>query len=205
LFQERNLRPGRADDSTRWWMSLVSQWFDWRNALVVVKPETLIRWHRKGFRLFWRWKSRPRGRPRLPKDLRALIRQMATENPTWGQERIANELKLKLGIRLSPRTVAKYLSECPRRRLDPGQRWLTFVHNHAQAMWPVTSSSWSQPDSVSFMYLLSWNWAGVESCTATSRIIPERTGPCSNCGKRSPMIIRTPSSSMTGTASSPWT
>jgi len=59
---------------------------------------------------------------------------MATENPTWGQERIANELKLKLGIRLSPRTVAKYLSECPRRRPDPGQRWLTFVHNHAQAM-----------------------------------------------------------------------
>ena len=58
LFQERNLRPHRADDSTRWLMSFLSQWFDWRNALVVVKPETLIRWHRKGFRLFWRWKSR---------------------------------------------------------------------------------------------------------------------------------------------------
>jgi hypothetical protein len=81
LFRERNRRPRRADDSTRWLMSFLSQWFDWRNALVVVKPETLIRWHRKGFRLFWRWKSRPVGRPRLPKDIQALIRQMATENP----------------------------------------------------------------------------------------------------------------------------
>jgi putative transposase len=134
LFQERNLRPHRADDSTRWLMSFLSQWFDWRNALVVVKPETLIRWHRKGFRLFWRWKSQAVGRPRLPKDIQALIRQMAAENPTWGQEHIANELKLKLGIRVSPRTVGKYLREWPRRQPDPSQRWLTFVRNHAQAM-----------------------------------------------------------------------
>ena len=63
-----------------------------------------------------------------------MIRQMATENPTWGQERIANELKLKLGIRVSPRTVGKYLRECPRREPYPSQRWLTFVRNHAQAM-----------------------------------------------------------------------
>jgi putative transposase len=66
-----------------------------------VKPETLVRWHRKGFRLFWRWKSQPVGRPQLPKDIQALIRQMDTENPTWGQEHISNELKLKLGIRVS--------------------------------------------------------------------------------------------------------
>jgi len=134
LFQERNLRPHRADDSTRWLMSFLSQWFDWRNALVVVKPETLIRWHRKGFRLFWRWKSRSVGRPRLPKDIQALIRHLATENPTWGQERIANEMKLKLGIRVSPRTVGKYLTQGPRRKPDPSQRWLTFVRNHAQAI-----------------------------------------------------------------------
>ena len=134
LFQERKTKARRADDSTRWLMSFLSQWFDWRNALVLVKPETLIRWHRKGFRLFWRWKSRPTGRPRLPKDLQALIRQMARENPTWGQEHIANELKLKLGIRVSPRTVGKYLAQCPRRKPDPSQRWLTFVRNHAQAI-----------------------------------------------------------------------
>jgi hypothetical protein len=97
LFQERKNKAHRADDSTRWLLSFLSRWFDWRNALAVVQPETLIRWHRKGFRLFWRWKSRPVGRPRLPKDVQALIRQMARENPTWGAEHIANELKLKLG------------------------------------------------------------------------------------------------------------
>jgi putative transposase len=133
-FQERETKPRRADDSTRWLMSFVSRWFDWRNALVVVQPDTLIRWHRKGFRLFWRWKSRPTGRPRLLKDLQALIRQMGTKNPTWGEEHIANELKLKLGIRVSPRTVGKYLAHGPRRKPDPSQRWLTFVRNHAQAM-----------------------------------------------------------------------
>jgi len=134
LFQERKTKPRRADDSGRWLMSFVSQWFEWRNALVVVKPETWIRWHRNGFRLFWRWKSRPAGRPRLPKDIQALIQQMARENPTWGEEHIADELKLKLGVRVSPCTVGKYLAQGPRRKPDPSQRWLTFVRNHAQAI-----------------------------------------------------------------------
>jgi transposase InsO family protein len=95
----------------------------------------LIGWHRKGFRLFWRWKSKPTGRPRLPKDLRQLIREMAADNVTWGEERIANELKLKLGIRVSPRTVGTYLrTGGPVRTPDPKQRWLTFVRNHAQVI-----------------------------------------------------------------------
>ena len=102
--------PRRATHATR--LTLVSfwlaRWFEWRRALVIVQPATLIRWHRQGFRLFWRWKSRP-GRPPIPADLQALIRRMARENPTWGQERIANELLLKLGLRVSPRTVRKYL------------------------------------------------------------------------------------------------
>jgi transposase InsO family protein len=109
--------------------------FEWRSALRNVKPDTLIRWHRKGFRLFWRWKSKPTGRPPLPKEVRDLIRRLAAENRTWGEERIANELKLKLGIGVSPRTVGKYLKQRgPRREPDPTQRWLTFVHNHAQAI-----------------------------------------------------------------------
>ena len=83
--------------------------------------------------MFWRWKSRKRGRPALPKNLRELIRQMARENPTWGEERIANELSLKLGIRVSPRTVGKYL-ERGKPRGSSGQRWTTFVRNHAQAI-----------------------------------------------------------------------
>jgi len=111
LFQERKVKPRRADDATRWTMATLSRMFPWRNTLVNVKADTLIRWQRKGFRLFWRWKSKPMGRPRLPKDLRKMIREMAAENPIWGEERIANELKLKLGIRVSPRTVGKYLRD----------------------------------------------------------------------------------------------
>src|ERR1700681_3391371 len=72
LFQEREVRPHRADDCARWVMAFLSRLFDWRNTLVVVKPDTLLRWHRKGFRLFWRWKSKPVGRPQLPRDLQAL-------------------------------------------------------------------------------------------------------------------------------------
>jgi transposase InsO family protein len=116
-------------------MATVSQMFAWRDVLWNVKPDTLIGWHRKGFRLFWRWKSRSMGRPPLPKDLRQRIRQMAAANVTWGEERIANELKLKLGIRVSPRTVGKYLcSGRPVRTPDPKQRWLTFVRNHAEVI-----------------------------------------------------------------------
>src|ERR1700676_4477113 len=86
MFQERNVRPHRAQDSARWLMACLSRLFDWRGALVVVKPDTLIRWHRRGFRLFWRWKSKPVGRPAVPKNLQQLIRKMAAENSTWGEE-----------------------------------------------------------------------------------------------------------------------
>jgi len=83
--------------------------------------------------MFWRWRSRRRGRPALPKNICELVRQMALENPTWGEERIADELSLKLGIRVSPRTVGKYL-EGGQPRGSSGQRWSTFVRNHANAV-----------------------------------------------------------------------
>jgi putative transposase len=125
-----------ATDVTRLSLVWLARWFDWRKALAVVQPATFTTWHRQGFRLFWRWKSQP-GRPPVPPELQALIRQMARNNPTWGQERIANELLLKLGPRVSPCTVRKYMPK----RLDrgPGQRttsqpWSTFVRNHAQAI-----------------------------------------------------------------------
>jgi len=97
------------------------------------RPETLIRWHRAGFRLFWKWKSRS-GRPPIPLELRQLIRRMAKENPLWGQERIANELWLKLGLRVSPRTVRKYLPRAPAGCPRGDQRWSTFLKNHAQSI-----------------------------------------------------------------------
>jgi putative transposase len=97
---------------------------DW--PLIIARPETVIAWHRQGFRLFWRWRSRQRGRPTVPADIRALIRSMSEANPLWGAPRMHGEL-LKLGIDVSQATVAKYLG---RRRRPPSQTWRTFLSNH---------------------------------------------------------------------------
>jgi hypothetical protein len=98
------------------------------SAVVIVHPETLVRWHREGFRLYWRWKSRARGgRPRIPRDLRDLICEMSLANPLWGAPRIHGEL-LKLGIEVAQSTVAKYMV---RRRRPPSQSWKTFLRNRA--------------------------------------------------------------------------
>jgi hypothetical protein len=121
LYIERRVKPRRPTDAIRFTMARLSRFFDWRNTLTVVKPDTLIRWHRKGFRLFWKWKSRPRGRPRVPEQLQKLIVEMARQNPTWGEERIADELLLKIGIRISPRTVRRYMPKAPERPADPKQ------------------------------------------------------------------------------------
>lgn len=135
FYQEREVGPRRLTDAARLTLVFWSRWFNWKDALVIVKPETLIGWHRKGFRLFWRWKSKP-GRPRLPKNIRELIVRMARENPTWGQMRVASELSLKLGIYVSPRTVRVYWPWQPdsQPRRISSQRWRTFVRNHARSL-----------------------------------------------------------------------
>jgi transposase InsO family protein len=134
LYRERQVKPRRADDATRITLIALSRFVDWRHLLTVVKPETLIRWHRQGFRLWWRWKSRARGRPPIPVDLQQLIATMAGENRTWGEERIADELLVKLGIRVSPRTVRRYVPSRPPRARPGTQAWCTFVRNHARAV-----------------------------------------------------------------------
>jgi transposase InsO family protein len=97
--------------------------------LHIIRPETLVRWHRAGFRSYWRWKSRGRGgRPQIETELRGLIRQMSVDNPLWGAPRIHGEL-LKLGFEVAQSTVAKYMIR--RRRGPPGQSWWTFLRNHA--------------------------------------------------------------------------
>src|SRR6266540_3922870 len=98
LYLERQVKPRRADDATRIALVALSLLVPWRSLLTIVKPDTLIRWHRKGFRLFWKWKSKALGRRPIPADLRQLIAEMATANRTWGEERIAAELLVKLGI-----------------------------------------------------------------------------------------------------------
>jgi len=136
FYREHQVQPRKLTDAARFSLILWSRLFNWREALVIVKPETLIGWHRKGFKLFWRWKSRL-GRPQIPNSLRQLIARMVEENPTWGEERIADGLSLKLGILVSPRTVRAYWprSTDPRGgRKTSSQHWRTFVRNHAQAI-----------------------------------------------------------------------
>lgn len=133
LFKERGIKPRRVDAATRISLAILARLFNWRDALYVVQPKTIIRWQRAWWRLFWRWKCRA-GRPRIPVELRALIRRMARENPIWGEERIASELWVKLSIRVSPRTVRKYMPK-PREGQPRGdQRWSTFLKNHAKAI-----------------------------------------------------------------------
>jgi transposase InsO family protein len=114
------------------WVWLRRIWSDWKSALLIVKPETVIAWHRKGFRLYWTWKIRrgKPGRPALPQEVRDLIRMMSRNNPMWGAPRIHGEL-LKLGIAITELTVAKYML---RNRKPPSQTWRTFLENHVKSL-----------------------------------------------------------------------
>lgn len=133
FYQERQIQPRRLTNAARLWLVFWSRFFVWRSALLVVKPATLIGWHRRAFRLFWKWKSRPGRRP-IPLDLRRLIVEMVRGNPTWGEERIAHELWLKLGIRVSPRTVRAYWPAKEPWSDRRSQSWNIFVRNHARAL-----------------------------------------------------------------------
>jgi transposase InsO family protein len=113
------------------WVWLRRVWADWKSALVIVKPDTVIAWHRQGFRLYWTWKIRrgKPGRPAVPQEIRDLIRTMSRNNPLWGAPRIHGEL-LKLGIEITEPTVAKYML---RQRKPPSQTWRTFLENHLKS------------------------------------------------------------------------
>src|SRR6476646_10519871 len=119
----------RLTNSDRWFFIQLYRWFpSILQVVTIVRPETLVRWHRAGFRCYWRWKSHPRGgRPQIEMDLRALIRRMSMENPLWGAPRIHGEL-LKLGFAVAQSSVAKYMVK---RREPPSQGWRTFLRNHA--------------------------------------------------------------------------
>src|SRR5258708_17035070 len=111
------------------WVVLSHVWRDWCSILVIVKPETVIKWHRQGFKCYWRWKSRAGrvGRPRIDLEIRDLIRRMSHENPIWGVPRIQAELHL-LGYKVAESTVAKYRV---RNHKPPSQTWKSFLRNHA--------------------------------------------------------------------------
>jgi putative transposase len=120
-------RPKLRQWDRLFWVCLSRLWKDWRDALIIIKPDTVIKWHREGFRLYWRWKSKtPIGRPPIDKEIRELIRRISRENPLWGAPRIQSELRL-LGLNVTEKTVAKYRVK---RAKPPSQTWKTFLANH---------------------------------------------------------------------------
>src|SRR5215469_9542352 len=125
-------RPKLTSGDRLFWICLSRLWPDWRSAVAIVKPETVVAWHRAAFRLFWTWKVRhgQRGRPVVLREVRDLIRKMCRENPLWGAPRIHGEL-LKLGFNIAESSVSKYMV---RRNKVPSQNWRTFLENHAQQL-----------------------------------------------------------------------
>jgi putative transposase len=129
VLQRNAKRPRLTTRDRTLWVIISRLWPNWRKALTMVHPETVIRWHKKGFKLYWRWKCQPKwpGRRKVPIEIRDLIRTMSRSNPLWGAPRIHGEL-LKLGIELSQATVSKYMV---RHLKPPSQSWRAFLKNHA--------------------------------------------------------------------------
>ncbi len=132
LRRSARKRPKLTSGDRLLWICLSHLWRDWRSALAIVKPETVVAWHRAGFRLFWTWKVRrgQPGRPAISREIRDLICRMCRENPGWGAPRIHGEL-LKLGIDIGESSVSKYMVRC---RKPPSQTWRTFLENHAEQL-----------------------------------------------------------------------
>jgi putative transposase len=132
LLNRAAKRPKLRTQDRLFWATLSSLWKNWRSALIIIKPDTVLRWHREGFRNYWRWKSKARnsGRPKIDSEIRELIRRMSEENPLWGAPRIQAELNL-LGFNVAESTVAKYRIKI---RKPPSQTWKTFLSNHAETI-----------------------------------------------------------------------
>src|SRR5450759_4466982 len=145
----------RLTNNDRWLFIQLYRWFpSILTVLTIIRPETLVRWHRAGFRCYWRWKSRPLGgRPQIETDLRALIRRMSVDNPLWGAPRIHGEL-LKLGFEVAQSSVAKYMV---RRRGPPSQGWRTFLRNHAPDMAGVCKQ-YNSRNSLRTLVAISLRW-----------------------------------------------
>ena len=131
ILKKGRPRPRLHGSDRLFWVLLRHLWSGWAETLIIVKPETVVRWHRRGFRTNWRWKSRRKGRPRSDREIRELIRRMATENG-WGAPRIHAEL-LKLGFLISERTVSRYMPKKPAGP-DAVDRWKTFLRNHRDVL-----------------------------------------------------------------------
>jgi putative transposase len=129
-FGRATARPMLKPNERTFWVALSRAWSGWRSCLLVVKPATVIAWHRRGYERYWLWRSGKPGRPRIDAEHIAFIRRISSEHPEWGEDRIAEELRLKLGVQHSPSTIRRYMV-C-RQRPSDGQTWRTFIRNHAK-------------------------------------------------------------------------
>ncbi len=133
ILKRKNPQPKLSRWDRLFWLALRRLWPKWSSVLLIVELETVVRWHRAGFRWYWRLLCRHRpGRPKITSELQKLIRSMAAENPTWGARRIHGEF-LKLGFEISECTVSRYLAQIDRRR-DSGRGWSAFLKNHRDAI-----------------------------------------------------------------------
>ena len=128
-------RPQLRPEERSFWVALSRLWTGWSSALLVLKPATVISWHHQAARRYWRWRSRRPGRPRIPRDHIGLIRRISGQHPEWGEDRIAEALAVKLGVRHSTSTMRRYMV----RRIEPRgrQRWKTFIQNHAHQVFAL--------------------------------------------------------------------
>ena len=136
VYKRKQPRPKLNGFDRLFWVIVRQIWTSWSEALILVKPETVVSWHRAGYRLFWKWRSRRRrqGRPKVTEEIRALIRRMKRENPTWGAPRIHGEL-LALGFEISEPTVSRYLRRLKRiPEESKASQWLAFLNNHREVI-----------------------------------------------------------------------
>ena len=136
IYEASRPRPKLRTSDRVFWVAIMRIWSRWRSVLVVVRPATVIGWHRLGWRVFWKWKSQ--GRPAIERDHRLLIRRISREHPAWGEDRIRDELRLKLGVEHSASTIRKYMlrpeERGPMEERTKSQTWRTFLKNHAREM-----------------------------------------------------------------------
>ncbi len=175
----------------------------WKEMLIIVLPDTVARWHRAGFKLYWtmlcKVRKRVGGGRRISKDIRELIFQMVAQNPTWGAPRIHGEL-LMLGFEVSETTISRWMRRAPRVP-DPAKRWAAFLRNHREA---IAAMDFFTVPTLTFSVLYCFFVISHDSCTSMSLVIQRAVGLCSNYAKPFPTSPRPSSSSMITTQSMDW-
>jgi len=199
LLKRRHPRPKLSPLDKIFWVFASKFWSAWKQSLIVVTPETVVRWHRAGFRMYWSLISRVRkqvGRRRLSKEVRDLIFQMVGENPTWGAPRVHGEL-LMLGFEVSERTISRWMKGAPRDP-EPAQRWLAFLRNHREA---IAAMDFFTVPTITFGVLYCFFVISHDRRRILHR---QASGLSNNCAKRSPIRLLRGFSSLTTTKSTVW-